>query len=210
MLRFSIAPCFAMVAAAAFVLTPSREARADLDLGLDLNLHTDVDGNGLQTFDMGVDGRIGARIPILWDRYRRQQIGWLIPELQGGWTAFGAYGNLTGANLSAGRIMGGARLVFGQVIQGGGFAHAGLAFVSGVPDLNTDASVGSTSQADFTFDVGGVLDFRLSRNVFLGAQVAFNRIQIQSVTAPNGAALPFVAISSLDYVTFGPHLQLFF
>jgi hypothetical protein len=62
-------------------------------------------------------------------------------------------------------VNGGLRLGFGRIVQPNAFAHLGLGFVG-------DSRLGPAA------DIGGGLDFQITRVFSLGAKVAYNAVSI--------------------------------
>lgn len=145
-------PAFALTA----ILTSTTQAHAEPVIGVDLDLGTafrrQID------LSLGAGGRFGYRFRFPLTSF------FLQPELGGHYTSFGR-GNDLGYFDHAGTAFGGLRLGFGRFIQPNFFAHLGFGFVG-------DSRVGPAA------DIGGGLDFNLTRLFSLGAQVAYNTVTI--------------------------------
>jgi hypothetical protein len=145
-------PAFALTA----ILTSTTHAHAEPVIGVDLDLGTafrrQVD------LSLGAGGRFGYRFHFPVTSF------FLQPELGGHYTSFGS-GNALGYFDHAGTAFGGLRLGFGHVVQPNFFAHLGLGFVG-------------ASQIGPAADIGGGLDFSITRLFSLGVQAAYNTVTI--------------------------------
>jgi hypothetical protein len=140
----------------AAVFTPSKKAHAEPVISIDLDLGTafrrQVD------FSYGLGGRFGYKFHFPLTSF------FLQPEVGGHYMSFGS-DNALGYYDHAGTVNGGLRLGFGHIVQPFGFAHLGLGFVG-------DSRLGPAA------DIGGGLDFQITRVFSLGAQAAYNSVSI--------------------------------
>jgi hypothetical protein len=168
-----VLPAIALTA----ILTSTTKAHAEPVIGVDLDLGTafrrQVD------LSLGAGGRFGYRFRFPVTSF------FLQPELGGHYTSFGG-GNELGYFDHAGTALGGLRLGFGRFIQPNFFAHLGLGFVG-------------ASQLGPATDIGGGLDFRLTRLFRLGVQAAYNTVTI----AESGDAARWVSFG----MNLGFHLH---
>jgi hypothetical protein len=145
-------PAFALTA----ILTSTTKAHAEPILGVDLDLGTafrrQVD------LSLGAGGRFGYRFHFPVTSF------FLQPELGGHYTTFGSGNDLAYFD-HAGTAFGGIRLGFGHIVQPNFFAHLGLGFVG-------DNQLGPAA------DIGGGLDFQITRLFSLGVQAAYNTVTI--------------------------------
>jgi hypothetical protein len=145
-------PAFALTA----ILTSTTKARAEPVIGVDLDLGTafrrQVD------LSLGAGGRFGYRFHFPVTSF------FLQPELGGHYTSFGRGNDLAYFD-HAGTAFGGLRLGFGHFVQPNFFAHLGLGFVG-------------ASQLGPAADIGGGLDFSITRLFSLGVQAAYNTVTI--------------------------------
>lgn len=145
-------PAFALTA----ILTSTTNAHAEPVLGVDLDL-----GTAFQRqidLSLGAGGRFGYRFHFPVTSF------FLQPELGGHYTSFGSGNDLAYFD-HAGTAFGGLRLGFGHVVQPNFFAHLGLGFVG-------------QSRLGPAADIGGGLDFRITRLFSLGVQAAYNTVTI--------------------------------
>ena len=145
-------PAFALTA----ILTSTTQARAEPVIGVDLDLGTafrrQVD------LSLGAGGRFGYQFHFPLTSF------FLQPELGGHYTTFGSGNDLAYFD-HAGTAFGGIRLGFGRFVQPNFFAHLGCGFVG-------NSRVGPAA------DIGGGLDFSLTRLFSLGVQAAYNTVTI--------------------------------
>jgi hypothetical protein len=145
-------PVFALTA----ILTSTTKAHAEPVIGVDLDLGTafrrQVD------LSLGAGGRFGYRFHFPVTSF------FLQPELGGHYTSFGSGNDLAYFD-HAGTAFGGLRLGFGHIVQPNFFAHLGLGFVG-------DSRLGPAA------DIGGGLDFSITRLFSLGVQAAYNTVTI--------------------------------
>jgi hypothetical protein len=138
------------------ILTSTTKAHAEPILGVDLDLGTafrrQVD------LSLGAGGRFGYRFHFPVTSF------FLQPELGGHYTSFGSGNDLAYFD-HAGTAFGGIRLGFGRIVQPNFFAHLGLGFVG-------DSRLGPSA------DIGGALDFQITRLFSLGVQAAYNTVTI--------------------------------
>ncbi len=160
----------------AAVSTSSKKAHAEPVIAIDLDLGTafrrQVD------FSYGLGGRFGYKFHFPVTSF------FLQPELGGHYMSFGN-DNALGYYDHAGTVNGGLRLGFGRIVQPNAFAHLGFGFVG-------DSRVGPAA------DIGGGLDFQITRVFSLGAQVAYNAVTITD----RGDAAKWVSFG----LNFGFHL----
>ena len=145
----------------AATFAPSKKAHAEPIIAIDLDLGTafrrQVD------FSYGLGGRFGYRVHFPVTSF------YLQPEVGGHYMSFGN-DNALGYYDHAGTVNGGLRLGFGRIVQPNAFAHLGLGFVG-------DSRLGPAA------DIGGGLDFQITRVFSLGAKVAYNSVSITDYEA---------------------------
>jgi hypothetical protein len=145
-------PLFALTA----ILTSTTNAHAEPVIGVDLDL-----GTAFQRqidLSLGAGGRFGYRFHFPVTSF------FLQPELGGHYTSFGRGNDLAYFD-HAGTAFGGLRLGFGRFVQPNFFVHLGVGFVG-------ESRLGPAA------DIGGALDFSITRLFSLGVQAAYNTVTI--------------------------------
>lgn len=156
-LLLGIVPCLAFAA----VLASEREAHAGPYLGLDLDLGTAFQDK--VDFSYGFGGRFG------WKIYFRGAPVWLLPEVGGKYMNFGEATEIG----YSGAGFGGVRFGFDGIVQPNLFGHLGL------------GHIGASHPGPYA-DVGGGVDFQITRVFSMGLQVAYN--SVSEAGSPYGAA----------------------
>ena len=161
----------------AATFTPSKKAHAEPVISIDLDLGTafrrQVD------FSYGLGGRFGYKFRFPLTSF------WLQPEGGIHYMSFGN-DNALGYYDQAGSINGGLRLGFGRIVQPHAFAHLGLGYVG-------------NSRLGPATDIGGGLDFQITRVFSLGGQIAYNSVTITD----HGDAAKWVSFG----LNFGFHID---
>ena len=146
--------CAALLAACALAL-PARAARADLQLGFDLDyalpIDSPVDDGG------GFAVRIGQQVHV--------PAVTLTPEIVFAYHSYAGSGDP-----ATYRGVGGLRLGFGEIFRLGPFAHLGVGHI----DFDLP---GDPSDTAFTYDVGAFFDLTILPLFNVGVHGAYNELR---------------------------------
>jgi hypothetical protein len=154
-----------------------QDARADLDLQISF------DANGVvglrDTNDHGVNIGLAGRLGLGFDT----GVVRITPEGMFEWDRFGDNDHVI-------RVLGGLRISGGRVFEPSVFGHAGW----GRRNFR-DVRDNEIHDDGFAVDAGAALDFTAIPFLKIGAQAAYNLVELEKV---------------FDFVTFGGHLTLLF
>lgn len=120
--------------------------------------------------NIGIAGRLGYKLDI--------GVVSLTPEGMFEWDRFGEDDHVI-------RVLGGLRISGGEVFEPGIFGHAGWG----------RRNFSDTHDSGFAVDAGASLDFTAIPYLKIGAQAAYNLVELERV---------------FDFITFGAHLSLVF
>jgi hypothetical protein len=113
------------------------------------------------------------------------------PEAGYGYDHLWAADNLgNGYDWNMNRLFAGVRVGFGRIIVPTLYAHVGYGW------RQTDAAYATGNNGGLAFDVGGALDFRVTRHVTLGAHLEYSQIALPTDTP--------------QWLGIGGHLELLF
>jgi hypothetical protein len=152
---------------------------------------------------VGFKGGLGYTLPV--------PLIELTPEVQVGWTRFGAANLPPGVDGSTALLtaMGGARVAVGSVLKPFAYLHLGYSRYSG--SLSGGGQSIEMSGSGPAFDVGGGLVFSALPLLDIGAFAGFTRVTVDSLEATTGGKPVMVtAKDSAKWVEFGAFVGLHF